>query len=67
MSPPNPRSRPLTYAGKTMLTAYWAKEYGINHATLRNRLARGWKLERALKQPPESRFSPAYALAHGLI
>lgn len=47
--------------------AHWAKAFGINHATLHNRIARGWPVERALRQAPESRFSPAYAASSGLL
>lgn len=41
----------LTYHGETMVREDWAKRVGMNSATLRNRLRRGWSLERALTEP----------------
>lgn len=38
----------LTYKGKTQTQAQWAKEKGINFATLRSRVWMGWSVERAL-------------------
>jgi hypothetical protein len=45
-------AKPLTAFGKTQYINEWAREYGINTGTLRNRLLRsGMKLEDALIAP----------------
>jgi hypothetical protein len=36
----------------TAKTSYWAKLYKINSSTLRNRINRGWSIERALMESP---------------
>jgi hypothetical protein len=42
----------LEYDGKRQTIAQWAREYGFdNPSTLRNRVHRGWLLERALTEP----------------
>ena len=41
----------LTYADKTQTQAQWEREYGLKKGTLRERLERGWSLERALTTP----------------
>jgi hypothetical protein len=43
--------RLLTYDGKTMSLTYWARHIGITDNTLRQRLRKGWSLERALTAP----------------
>ena len=40
-----------TYLGKTQTVAEWARETGINVATFRYRLIRGWTIEKALLTP----------------
>ena len=35
----------------------WSKSYGINPKTVRDRLVRGWDYERAIKTPPDRRWS----------
>lgn len=42
----------LTFAGRTDTVAGWAARLGITDATLRNRVNRGWTIERALTEPP---------------
>jgi hypothetical protein len=42
------RNRPITYAGRTMNQAEWARFLGIGIPTLKNRIRSGWPLERAL-------------------
>lgn len=37
----------LTFEGKTMCLADWAKEVGIERGTLKNRIKRGWSHEKA--------------------
>jgi hypothetical protein len=32
----------ITYDGRTQILAAWARELGIHHATIRNRLLKGW-------------------------
>jgi len=38
----------ITFEGKTMGLAAWAREIGIAHSNLRGRLDRGWPLSKAL-------------------
>lgn len=38
----------LTFNGRTQCLTDWAKELGIHHQTLRNRLKRGWGIDAAL-------------------
>jgi hypothetical protein len=40
----------ITFNGKTLTIAEWAKETGIKPGTIRQRLKRGWSTERALTQ-----------------
>lgn len=42
----------LTFKGRTDTLANWAKRLGITDATLRNRINRGWSIERALTERP---------------
>ena len=42
----------LTAFGKTQCRRDWAIEYHIAESTLRNRLAKGWDLEKALITQP---------------
>lgn len=44
-------NRVLTYQGETMCTADWARKLGVNVQLLRNRLHRGWPIERVLMPP----------------
>jgi hypothetical protein len=46
----NSRSRMLTFGGKTMCVAEWARQIGIKPVALHQRLARGWPLAKALKR-----------------
>lgn len=41
----------LTFNDKTQTMADWADETGINYFTLSKRIAHGWSVERAIKQP----------------
>lgn len=41
----------LTYQGKTQCVAAWARENGMKVPCIKNRLARGWDIERALSTP----------------
>jgi hypothetical protein len=43
-------SRLLTFQGRTMTMKQWAEESGIGYTTLKERLMRGWTLERSLHQ-----------------
>ena len=40
-------NRTLTYDGRTQILAQWARELGVHHATIRNRLLRGWSIKEA--------------------
>lgn len=49
----------LTFKGRTDTVAGWSQRLGITDATLRNRINRGWSIERALTEAPmrpEQRF-----------
>lgn len=43
-------NRFLTYDGKTQHLTAWARDLGIAHSTLRERLERGWPVEKALSK-----------------
>lgn len=45
-------NRNLTYKGKTMTMAEWAKVIGISSSSLFGRMKRGWSVEKALSTPP---------------
>jgi len=49
------QNRNLTFNGKTQCLMDWAQEIGISYAGLRNRITRGWSLERALTTPAAAR------------
>lgn len=42
----------ITYNGETKCRKDWAKQYGVDEATLAQRLARGWDIEKALTTKP---------------
>lgn len=46
------RNRFLTFSGKTLCFADWAKETGIKPYTIGSRIRSGWTVERALKEKP---------------
>jgi hypothetical protein len=52
------RTRWITYNGRTQPITVWAIESGIGRSTIKERLKRGWTLERALTQPVDVRFGP---------
>lgn len=41
----------IEYNGEFKTLAQWAKKYNIKHATLRNRLKKGWPIEKAFTTP----------------
>lgn len=41
----------ITYRGETRSLKAWATSFGMNNKTLRNRLRRGWTIDRALTTP----------------
>jgi hypothetical protein len=45
------RNRYLTFNGRTLTVRDWATEIGLNFTTLKNRIATGWPVERALTVP----------------
>lgn len=45
-------NRVIAYNGKTMIVTDWANETGINEATIRHRLNKGWSVEDALTRRP---------------
>ncbi len=55
----NPRLRPLTFNGETLLVVEWAERLGIPKNTLFQRLHKGWSVERTLTTPVQIRLSRA--------
>lgn len=52
LGPLPPRVRLITYQGRTLTLAAWARELGMPASTLADRiLARHWPIERALTEP----------------
>lgn len=51
------RNRNVTLHGVTKLLDDWSRYYGINPKTVRDRLRRGWELERALTTPIDMRWT----------
>lgn len=45
-------NRLITAHGETLCVAEWAERLGCSESTLRDRLSRGWSLERAVSEPP---------------
>ncbi len=39
------------FDGKTQCVSEWAREYGLSNSLLRLRLAKGWDIEKSLKEP----------------
>ena len=50
------RSTMLTYKGKTMSLADWARELGMNQGTLRSRIRNNWPTEKALTKEVEIKY-----------
>lgn len=52
-------TRQITLNGRTMCLTDWAKEAGVSHQLISNRLAAGWSVEEALTRPvDEGRSHP---------
>lgn len=49
------RNRLLAFQGQTMPMSEWAERLGMNPKVLRNRLTRGWSVDRALSTPMSRR------------
>lgn len=49
------RNHLITFRNKTQCLQEWADELGMNKATIRKRLKRGWSVEHALTTPPQPR------------
>lgn len=47
----------LTYQGKTLCIAEWARELGLDITTFWGRIRRGWSTERAITTPLKVTFS----------
>lgn len=45
------RTRLFTYQGMSMIAADWAAHFGMTPHVLKNRLMRGWDMERAISTP----------------
>lgn len=45
------RSRPVTFRGETKILKHWARDLGLPAKLLRNRLNRGWSVEKAFSTP----------------
>lgn len=50
-------NRYLTYNGETKLFSEWCEKINIPESTLRNRLKRGWSVERALNEKVHKKAS----------
>jgi hypothetical protein len=48
----------LTYNGKTQCIAAWAEELGIHQETIRNRIKKGWPIEKVLVSTEKIRSAP---------
>lgn len=44
-------NRFLTFAGQTKTMSQWAKEFGLKRETIRDRIKRGWSVEKAITTP----------------
>lgn len=54
-APKKNQKRLITYNGKTQTLTTWAKELGMRHQTLYNRIVmKGWDVERAFEKNPKS-------------
>lgn len=45
----------LTYAGKTLTIAEWGRVTGLGKSAIKNRLSRGWPVDRILREPLPSK------------
>lgn len=54
-------NRLLTVGKETMPLTHWATRLGIRHATLRERLDRGWSIERACTTPSKGKAVRIYS------
>jgi hypothetical protein len=45
------RNRVISFDGKTMTMAQWAKHLGISYGTINHRVQRGWSMERIVSTP----------------
>lgn len=50
-------ARLLTYNGETLRISQWARRLGIAETKLRDRINKGWPLEKALTLPPSKHNS----------
>lgn len=53
-------NRYITYNGETKNIAQWSEQLGVNHMTLRGRLARGWSVEKTLTTKPSPKNTHQY-------
>ena len=44
-------NRYITYNGRTMIVADWAREIGASRQTIRHRLEAGWEIKDIINQP----------------
>lgn len=49
------RNRVITWEGRSMTMAEWAKELGLTYGAIQHRLNRGWPMERIASQPQRRR------------
>jgi hypothetical protein len=45
------RNRVITWQGRSLTAANWARELGLTYASIQHRLDRGWPMERIASQP----------------
>lgn len=51
------RNHLIEFGGEIKPLTKWCSEFDINPKTVRDRLSRGWEIEKALKTPPDRRWS----------
>jgi hypothetical protein len=56
--PGQPRERPLTFGGETLLIGEWARRLGISQQALSKRIRHGWPLAKALTHRPAKAAPP---------
>lgn len=49
------RNRVISWQGRSMTAADWARELGLTYSSMQHRLGRGWPMERIASQPQRGR------------
>ena len=67
MMPKGKIPKTIEYKGRSCTITEWAKQYGIQESVVRGRLARGWKIKKALETPLGSRGRKRRVGASGVV